>query len=54
MLRRAGVNRIGVSSGGIRDGVVSRVAKLRLRDQILDSLELKAMSAVLDVGCGRV
>jgi arsenite methyltransferase len=31
----------------------SRVAKLRLRDQILDALELKGDERVLDVGCGR-
>ena len=31
----------------------SRVAKLRLRDEILDSLQLRGDERVLDVGCGR-
>lgn len=31
----------------------SRVAKLALRDRLLDSLELKGDEKVLDVGCGR-
>jgi SAM-dependent methyltransferase len=31
----------------------SRVAKLRLRDQLLDLLQLKGDERVLDVGCGR-
>jgi len=31
----------------------SRVAKLQLRDQILDSLALRGDERVLDVGCGR-
>jgi arsenite methyltransferase len=31
----------------------SRVAKLGLRDRLLDSLELKGDEKVLDVGCGR-
>src|SRR5664279_3460803 len=31
----------------------SRVAKLSLRDQILDSLALRGDERVLDVGCGR-
>jgi SAM-dependent methyltransferase len=31
----------------------SRVAKLRLRDQLLDSLALKGEERILDVGCGR-
>ena len=31
----------------------SRVAKLRLRDELLDSLELKGEEKLLDVGCGR-
>jgi SAM-dependent methyltransferase len=31
----------------------SRVAKLRLRDRMLDSLSLKGDEKVLDVGCGR-
>jgi arsenite methyltransferase len=31
----------------------SRVAKLALRDRLLDSLELKGEERVLDVGCGR-
>ena len=31
----------------------SRVAKLRLRDRMLDSLALKGDEKVLDVGCGR-
>ena len=31
----------------------SRVAKLALRDRLLDSLELKGDERVLDVGCGR-
>lgn len=31
----------------------SRVAKLRLRDRLLDSLELRGDEKVLDVGCGR-
>lgn len=31
----------------------SRVAKLGLRDRLLDSLELKGDERVLDVGCGR-
>jgi SAM-dependent methyltransferase len=31
----------------------SRVAKLRLRDQLLDSLALKGDERILDVGCGR-
>src|SRR4029079_10240225 len=31
----------------------SRVAKLRLRDQMLDSLALRGDARVLDVGCGR-
>lgn len=31
----------------------SRVAKLKLRDQLLDSLALKGDEKILDVGCGR-
>jgi SAM-dependent methyltransferase len=31
----------------------SRVAKLRLRDQMLDSLALRGDERILDVGCGR-
>ena len=31
----------------------SRVAKLRLRDQLLDSLALRGDERILDVGCGR-
>src|SRR5262249_14867722 len=31
----------------------SRVAKLRLRDRLLDSLVLQGNEKVLDVGCGR-
>jgi len=31
----------------------SRVAKLRLRDRLLDSLSLKGDERILDVGCGR-
>jgi arsenite methyltransferase len=31
----------------------SRVGKLRLRDRLLDSLELRGDEKVLDVGCGR-
>jgi len=31
----------------------SRVAKLRLRDQLCDSLQLRGDERVLDVGCGR-
>ena len=31
----------------------SRVAKLQLRDQLIDSLQLKPDDKVLDVGCGR-
>jgi arsenite methyltransferase len=31
----------------------SKVAKLQLRDRLLDSLELKGDEKVLDVGCGR-
>src|SRR3974377_495477 len=31
----------------------SRVAKLALRDRLLDSLELKGNEKILDVGCGR-
>jgi arsenite methyltransferase len=31
----------------------SRVAKLKLRDELIDSLELRGDEKVLDVGCGR-
>jgi arsenite methyltransferase len=31
----------------------SRVGKLRLRDRLLDSLDLKGEEKILDVGCGR-
>src|SRR5258708_6753738 len=31
----------------------SRVAKLKLRDELIDSLELNGEERVLDVGCGR-
>src|SRR5437762_705928 len=31
----------------------SKVAKLRLRDRVLDSLSLQGNEIVLDVGCGR-
>src|SRR5262249_55583574 len=31
----------------------SKVAKLKLRDRLLDSLQLKGDEKVLDVGCGR-
>ncbi len=31
----------------------SRVAKLKLRDRLLDSLALKGDEKILDVGCGR-
>ena len=53
-VRRAGADRHWLSAPWVAVMMwSSRVAKLRLRDQLLDPLALQGDEKVLDVGCGR-